>query len=154
MGDPNRNQVFATFIKRNFHKAKSVLVVADGKGGLARSLANKGFEVKVIENKPRFEGRVHKKIEYQKGWFTPTSKIDADLVVAMHPDEATGPVVMAATKQNKPFAVVPCCCVGIGSEGMSRNHYNDWIKKLSKIAKGCRSTTLKISGKNVVLYKH
>ena len=55
MGDSKRNVVFCDFIRRRFPKAKSVLVVADGKGELARKLANKGFKVRVVENKPRFE---------------------------------------------------------------------------------------------------
>ena len=34
---------------------------------------------------------------------------DCSIVVGMHPDEATEPIVRAARAAGKPFAVVPCC---------------------------------------------
>ena len=49
-----------------------VLDIAGGKGQVARSLANKGIQVHVIDAKPRLEGRQHSKISYQSGFFTST----------------------------------------------------------------------------------
>ena len=60
MGDANRNVEFARFIVRQFPRARTVLVVADGKGELSRKLANRGLRVRVIEARPRFSGRAHK----------------------------------------------------------------------------------------------
>jgi hypothetical protein len=37
------------------------------------------------------------------------AKARCDLVVGMHPDQATEPIVDFALKAGKPFAVVPCC---------------------------------------------
>ena len=34
---------------------------------------------------------------------------EASIVVGMHPDQATEPIVRAALRAGKPFAVVPCC---------------------------------------------
>lgn len=152
MGDERRNDVFALFIKRQFPRAKIILVVADGKGILARKLANKGFQCFVIENKPRFEGNKHPNITYKKGWFTRDSEVEADVIVGMHPDEATSEIIRAAIKNNKPFAVVPCCIKGKDSNGI--NGFQNWLKKLEFLAGSCRKTQLPISGKNIVLYKY
>ena len=152
MGDERRNVEFARFIVKQFPKAKSVLVVADGKGELARKLANKGLSVRVVENKPRFEGRKHTLISYKKGWFNAGWQIEEDVVVAMHPDEATGEILAAANAQGKPFAVVPCCAVGKFSKNINRRRGGDWIKRLKGLFP-CSEATLRISGRNTVLYR-
>ncbi|KAF9994446.1 hypothetical protein BGZ65_009917 [Modicella reniformis] len=36
----------------------------------------------------------------------------ASILIGMHPDQATEPIVDMALKHNKPFAVVPCCVFG------------------------------------------
>lgn len=150
MGDPNRHKVFANFVSRQFPKAKSVLVVADGKGELARILANKGLKIRVIENSPRFEGKPHQNIKYQKGFFTAHTTISEDVIIGMHPDEATGEIVGAAVRQGKPFAVVPCCVKGRLS--WKAHSYSEWLKVL-KSEGGGRETTLSFSGKNIVIWR-
>jgi len=65
MGDERRDQEFARFIKRNWPKVHSVLVVADGKGRLARRLANAFFQTRIIDPDPRLVGRQHDRIVYQ-----------------------------------------------------------------------------------------
>jgi len=151
MGDSKRHSVFCQFIKKQFPKAFRVLVVADGKGILARCLANQGFEVVVMEKKPRFEGRKHKRIEYKKGWFDSDYKANEDLIVGMHPDEATAPIIKSAVKSKKPFAVVPCCVVGEESNGVSG--YEGWLKKLMRLDRRIMRGMLKMHGKNQVLFK-
>ena len=131
---------------------KSVLVVADGKGELSRKLANKGLMVRVIEAKPRWEGKPHKNVTYQKGWFTADTEITEDLIVGMHPDEATGEILLAADRQEKPFAVVPCCAVGRYSQNMARIGYPEWIQKLKSIFH-CQAWDLHISGRSTVLFR-
>ena len=154
MGDPNRNLIFATFIRRQYPKAKSVLVIADGKGELSRKLANKGFSVHTIEAKPRFEGKKHTHIEYKRGWFEADKviKIEEDVIVGMHPDEATGEIVHAALKFHKPFAIIPCCVKGKESRGLARGDYIQWINKLRLIGK-CQIKALRFSGRNIVLFR-
>lgn len=150
MGDSNRHLEFARFIEKRFPKAERVLVVADGKGELGRKLANRGHSVHIVEAKPRFKGNLHPKITYEAGWFTEETPIEADLVVGMHPDEATSSIILAAKKQKKPWAVVPCCVVGPYSNGIGL--YTRWLNKLGKLAESFYSFNLKISGKNTVLY--
>lgn len=152
MGDPRRNVEFASFITRQFPKARSILVVADGKGELARKLANKGFKVRVIEDKPRFEGRIHKNIAYTRGWFSADTRIHEDLVVGMHPDEATAEIIHAAHAQGKAWAVVPCCVVGKFARNLGGN-YQQWLSRLKKIDPLCEENMLRISGKNIVLFR-
>jgi hypothetical protein len=151
MGDDRRNEVFAQFIIRQFPKAQSILVVADGKGILARKLANKKKKIRVIEDKPRFEGPGHKGITYTKGWFTEDTTFDDDLIVAMHPDEATAEVILAAKREKKPFAIVPCCIKGRLSESVQ--NYTGWIKKLRSLYPVTLETSLHMNGKNIVLWR-
>lgn len=149
MGDANRHIEFARFIDKRF-KAKKILVVADGKGELGRKLANRGYQVHIIEAKPRFKGKLHPSITYSKGWFTEDTPVEADLIVGMHPDEATSSIILAAKKQNIPWAVVPCCVVGPHSNGIG--NYVRWLNKLGQLAEKYYSFNLKISGCNTTLY--
>jgi len=36
----------------------------------------------------------------------------ASIIIGLHPDQATEPIVRAALKAGKPFAVIPCCVFG------------------------------------------
>jgi len=150
MGDSRRAEIFARWISRNFPHVKSILCVADGRGELARRLANKKYLVRVIEYRPRFEGRAHKRIQYQKGWFSEDTEIHEDLVVGMHPDEATAPIILAAKKSKKPWAVVPCCIKGPCSDGVGS--FKGWVARLKSLDYPVHDTMLKMNGKNTVLY--
>ena len=155
MGDTHRNQHFASFIKKQFPKIKSVLVVADGKGGLARELARQGLTVRVIEAKPRFKWHDRYGIKYQRSWFTREHKVTEDLIVGMHPDEATAEIIIAATASRKPWAVVPCCLKGEAAKGVLC--FKGWLNKLRSLARNqtVLEWQLPISGKNIVLFhKH
>ena len=152
MGDSLRNVVLTDFIRKNF-SVNNVLVVADGKAELARKLANKEYRVRVIEAKPRFEGRKHPLITYQKGWFDEDSEVKEELIVGMHPDHATIEIILAANKNNLPFVIVPCCILGRKEIVNGVNGFQGWVKVLKRLAGECRETTLKFSGKNLVLYR-
>ena len=153
MGDSKRGQLFAQFIVKQFPKAKTILVVADGKGQVARKLANKKRKVLVVEQYPRWEGRQHKEVHYIAATFTTDYKCPEtiQLVVGMHPDEATGEIIRYAVKHQLPFAVCPCCrkgrdCIGVGS-------YQQWLTKLRSLAVGYDTwqMQLKMTGKNIVI---
>ena len=154
MGDENRHIEFARFVHRRFPKIERVLVIADGKGGLARKLANKGYRCRVIENSPRFDGKQHPLIQYEKGFFNAEQNDvgDAQLIVGMHPDEGTGEIILASQKYKIPFAVVPCCALGRYSDGIGFLQYVKWIKKL-KLISNPTEFNLKISGRNLVLFR-
>lgn len=156
MGDERRGILFAQWVVKQFPKANWILDVAGGKGQVARKLANKKRHVHVIDAKPRFHGRLHPMVSYQAGWFDEDSKfnIKFDLVVGMHPDEATGEIIRYATKHKIPFAVVPCCIKGRDSKNISK--FSEWVKRLIWLAnsRGYSAMTgqLKMAGKSLVLY--
>jgi predicted RNA methylase len=156
MGDITRNEKFATMIKKQFPKAKNVLNIADGKGILSRKLANKDMNIYAVEKKPRFKGNKHKRIIYKQMTFNSNKKLDIDnidLIVGMHPDEATAEILDYAIINKINFAIVPCCIVGKYSENVS--DYKSWINKLSNIAIKNRFNVtvlkLNISGKNLAI---
>lgn len=160
MGDRHRHTVFADFVQRNFPDARTVLAVADGKGKLAIELAHRGYEVKIVEPKlqkfsRRFlHGQRHRGVTFKRSLFdADEARIEEDLIVGMHPDEATSEIVMAATAAKKPFAVVPCCILGRHSE--HAQGFDDWIRLLKRLArKHVNQTALKMRGRNTVLYAH
>lgn len=45
--------------------------------------------------------------EYQNGEISQIK--ERNIIIGMHPDQATEPIVDMALKYQKPFAVVPCC---------------------------------------------
>lgn len=154
MGDNNRHVLFAEWIQQNFNKRKikSCLVVADGKGFLAKELS-KYFKVRVVEMKPRQAVR-RKKLKYEKGIFDGnTAIVNEDLIVAMHPDEATVEVIYAANRNKKPFAIVPCCIMAKGFETHGVRGFRGWVQKLKELAHGADEAYLKMGGKNLVLWK-
>lgn len=152
MGDARRNKAFAGFIKRNYPNVKTVLVVADGLGELSACLMAEGFAVRTVEAKMRDRRKRAKEVTFIRGWFTRDDKIKEDLIVAMHPDEATAEVVIAAQKNKIPFAVVPCCILGPEARGV--RGFDSWVKKLTFLSGGsCRVANLPISGQNLVLYR-
>jgi len=151
MGDSKRNIEFTRFIKRNYPKVKSILVVADGLGELSSLLRREGYHTRTFEPRMRDRRKRARDVKYTRVYFTEKTEIWEDLIVGMHPDEATSEIILAAKKNNKPFAVVPCCIVGKLSSDIPG--FNAWIKRLTHISGGCNSTLLPIKGKNLVLYK-
>ena len=84
----------------------SSAVIADGKAQTARLLAARGVRVRVIEAEPRYAGESHPLITYEEGWFDRTTPVTEDIILGMHPDEATAEIILAANENGKPFAVV------------------------------------------------
>jgi len=85
---------------------------------------------------------------------------DASMFVGMHPDQATHPIVDAALRGNKPFAVVPCCV--FGDEFQDRicpstksycSNYDELVEYLMSRNIGIANEFLKFSGRNQVVYQ-
>lgn len=149
MGDSRRNEVFAKFIFRQFgSKPKTCLVIADGHGELALLLSKK-YIVRVVEAKPRQISR-RKRVKYTKGWFSYNDKVTEDIIVGMHPDEATAEIIKAAKINHTKWAVVPCCLKGLEAHGVQ--NFTGWLNKLKALGWPARQTQLKFSGKNIVLW--
>ena len=123
MGDTRRHRTFVRFVNRTYPRMTSALVVADGKGRLARLLSEHGVRVRVIEADGRYVGEPDPLIQYEEGWFERSTPVYEDVILGMHPDEATAEIILAANKNKKPFAVVPCCVLGREAEGVRDNFF-------------------------------
>ncbi|KAF9178315.1 hypothetical protein BGZ51_007883 [Haplosporangium sp. Z 767] len=58
----------------------------------------------------------------------------ASIMVGLHPDQATEPIVRAALKIGKPFAVIPCCVFG-------RENLHRRLPKYTRIVEGAETET-------------
>ena len=150
MGDDKRHVEFAKFVARQWPRVGSILVVADGKAELARVLCDRVRKVRVVEAKPRLKGRPPKGLTIQRGWFAEGSEVTEDLIVGMHPDEATSEIILAARRNHLPWAVVPCCIKG--RLASSVRHFSGWLNALASLDRGALRTLLPIRGKNMVLW--
>lgn len=150
MGDSNRIKIMTDFVKRNYPKPRiqKILCIADGKGELGESLHNAGYDVTVID--PVVKKSC--KVRFIRNFFTDDFNAeDFDLLIGMHPDEATVPIIRVAKKFGKKFAVVPCCIVGPESENVGS--YFNWLNKLRKIAgPNLRETDLQMFGMKRILF--
>ena len=104
-GDPARFDVLAAFVADRFGRSvHHVADVAGGQGMLARVLTKKhGYAAEVVD--PR--GWALRGVDAQESTFTPDDAEYYDLVIGLHPDEATRAVAEAATV--RPVVLVPCC---------------------------------------------
>lgn len=104
-GSPERFEVVASFIDERFgNHIKYIADVAGGQGVLSRLLQKKfNYECEVID--PR--GWVLKGIKNRAAEFEANMAPYYDLIVGLHPDEATRSVAQAALI--RPTLVIPCC---------------------------------------------
>lgn len=104
-GDPNRFEAVAGFIYDRYGRDIHYIAdVAGGQGMLSRILRKKyNYECEVID--PR--GWTLKGVTNQDVEFDPSFAGYYDLIVGLHPDEATRAVAAAALV--RPAIVIPCC---------------------------------------------
>jgi hypothetical protein len=104
-GDPERFDVLASFVADRYGRTvHHVADVAGGQGMLARALTKKhGYAAEVVD--PR--GWALRGVAAQTDTFAPDDASYYDLIIGLHPDEATRAVAEAATV--RPVVLVPCC---------------------------------------------
>lgn len=126
MGDARRFDVFATAISRRWpDRSLRIADVAGGKGGLRAALYRLGYEsVVTIDKRSRKAHRPY----YRYGLLTAETPCDFDLIVGMHPDEATDVLMDYAITHRLPYAVVPCCERPVAW----RWDGGDWIRHLAR----------------------
>ena len=157
MGDPNRFQVFSQFVARNFSPCK-VADVAGGIGLTSHYLNLLDFQSTVIDPR-RIQHSNNIPISYYH--FTQLKRIrsefnasmipDYDLIVGLHPDQATEVIVHAS--RHVPIAVVPCCNFWTGVEDHGSPSLVSTISLcLNKHDIPFRQTALPMSGKNIVIW--
>jgi hypothetical protein len=149
MGDRRRFDVFADFIARNWpNRALRIADVAGGKGGLHAALYQRGYRNIVTFDKRRNRANPARR-HYRFGYFGEGIDEPYDLVVAMHPDEATDVAMKWARSRGVPYAVVPCC----EKPTVWRFDGGDWLAHLLRHAPEARTTALPMGGKNVVIWE-
>jgi hypothetical protein len=83
---------------------------------------------------------------------------DVALVVGMHPDEATEPIVDACLRAAKPFAIVPCCVFPNSNphrrlpDGQPVRSHEEFCRYLQAKHQAIRRAELPFAGRNTVLY--
>jgi hypothetical protein len=157
MGDKRRFKEMAKAIRLEFPPDRYHRVgdIAGGRGHLQTALRDAGFkEVVTFDKRPVRAA----KTRYFNRLFTLEERTPLDLLVALHPDEATDVTIAAAIKRGVPFAVCPCCIkptVLKPSFGSTKISYRTWIHRLRQFAEkeGFSTVTkyLKISGKNCLI---
>lgn len=104
-GDPNRFRILSDFIAERFGDSVQYIAdVAGGQGMLSRILQKKyNYSAEVID--PR--GWTLKGVRNQENEYSPSFAPYYDLIVGLHPDEATRAV--AASALIRPTILIPCC---------------------------------------------
>lgn len=104
-GAPERFDVVANYVFETFgHKIKYIADVAGGKGMLSRLLFKKyNYDVEVIDP----DSKVLTGLKSRKERFKAEMSDYYDLIIALHPDEATTEAVYAS--KIKPTLLIPCC---------------------------------------------
>ena len=104
-GAEGRFEIVADFIYERFGRSiRYIADVAGGQGMLSRILTKKyNYQCEVID--PR--GYVLKGVANRQSEYSADMAGYYDLVIGLHPDEATRPVVESA--HTTPVLVVPCC---------------------------------------------
>jgi len=122
-GDAERFEVLAEFIADRYGRSvRHIADVAGGQGMLARVLTKRhGYAAEVID--PR--GWALRGVAARTATFGSSDATYYDLVVGLHPDEATRAVAEAASV--RPVVLVPCCNFWDRSRRLGRNALIDAI---------------------------
>jgi hypothetical protein len=104
-GDPARFEVLASYISERYSRdIRYIADVAGGQGMLARILSKRyNYDCEVVD--PR--GWVLKGVKNRAAELDPSLATYYDLIVGLHPDQATRAVAEAA--RVRPVVLVPCC---------------------------------------------
>ena len=87
---------------------------------------------------------------------------NCSIVVGMHPDQATEPIVRLALAAGKPFVVVPCCvfaksnpqrALRDGTQVSTHPQFCDWLEELGAGVCG-RAQLGGFEGRNLVVFAH
>ncbi len=164
MGDNQRSRVFAAFIHDTFPQAHRIVDVAGGRGHLSFWLHELGKVPTIIDpcasQLPSWLRRKLRKQSLYEGRLIQVQRLrmaieeadlkDFDLLVAMHPDEATEPALRQALDKDMDFAIVPCCVFPM--DGIKRSR-QEWPRYLASLAPGIETGTLPIDGASTVLWR-
>lgn len=154
MGDPRRFQVMADAIEKLWPDRETRYAdIAAGKGYLHAALYQLGYR-----NGTCFDKRIRKarRPYYQYRWFDRHVRQDFDVLLGMHPDEATDVIISEAARRGVPFAIVPCCAKPtVTTYWDAKNDYTAWVAHLRRHADNLglavEDHELNISGRSLML---
>lgn len=164
VNDKRRFRAFADFIHKTYPHVHTVADVAGGHGNVSYYLHELGYDATVIYDRdthlPRRMHRALRKQSVKQGRLIEIPRVVSkvqhvdlrpfDLIVGLHPDEATEHAVRAAIKHDKDFAIVPCCVFPI--DGVKRSR-EDWREYLISLSSDISTARLPIEGANIVVYR-
>lgn len=155
MGDRRRFDIFAKAIAKRYPLWFRIADVAGGKGYLQLALKEQGFkDVTTFEPKVRKQRMRKGKFCWRE--FNNNIENEFDLLVGLHPDEATDVIIIEAAKKRIPFAIVPCCVKPTYIVWLKNVKFSTWIKHLQVLAEKNGFETelfkLKMNGKNVAIF--
>jgi hypothetical protein len=142
-GDSDRFAVLADFVAETHGRSvRYVADVAGGQGQLTRELRKRhGYEAEVVDPRDhRLRG-----VPGSAESFTATRASYYDLVIGLHPDEATRAIAEAAIV--RPIVIVPCCNFWDRSVKLGRDALLDAIEGwLEDRGVECRRVQLAFAG--------
>jgi hypothetical protein len=155
--DASRFRKFAYLIRQWFPNVRLVADIAGGKGHLSAELAK--YDIKSVTFDKRNRKQRKKGIEFRKRFFNSDIKTNFDLLVGMHPDEATDLIIYEAKRRRLPFMIVPCCVLPnmypFDKMVCQKDAFGRWVNHLVRLSEkeGFKvfTTNLDIKGKNMVI---
>ena len=155
MGDTRRFDLFGVYIMRHATTTTRIADIAGGKGILQANLRQHGFlRVETFDKRSK-----HKRgggMNYKHRLFTPQLAQGFQLLVGMHPDEATDVIIVSAIKNHIPFIVCPCCIKPTLTVYRGKRYYEGWVNHLENVATSggysITRTHLKMQGNNIVIH--
>ena len=155
MGDPRRFDLMADLVMTRlpWEGQPRIVDVAGGRGGMQAALRKRDFTN--VVSMDICHSYAKGRSGYKYGLFTRDEPAQFDLVVAMHPDDATDHAILYAVDHSIPWFVCPCCVRPAAVPCKSgRNDYWRWIDHLRTIGGGqgtVETITLPMKGRNVAL---
>jgi hypothetical protein len=152
----HRAELLAAWSKETFGAGRAVLEVAGGGGLLARELLRSGAAATVLLVDPRAEragAAAGLRLDARPFEVDYEAAGPVDLLLALHPDEATDAALEWASRRGIECAVVPCC---VFADRFPRDgHVRTYEQLLAYLAKRYATQTafLPLQGRNVVLYR-
>ncbi len=102
-GDAARFEVVADYVASHFTDVKYVADVAGGQGMLSRLLNKRGYQAEVVDPC----GWTMVGVDSRPEEYSANIADYYDLIVGVHPDQATRPVAESALV--RPILIIPCC---------------------------------------------
>lgn len=155
MGDPRRFDLFSKLIERA-HPARemSIADVASGKGALQAALRQRGYRSVISWDTRKRNAKTRPCYRFGK-FDHRNAPRGYDLVIGMHPDQATDQIIAYAAKHRVPFVVCPCCLLPTASTFWGPHTFSGWVDHLIEFARAGRMKvemeSLPMVGRNVVL---